>query len=59
MKKPFYLSKTLWFNLFVGVIFVAKPELSVYIGGEEGLAMLISVVNIALRTVTKSGLQIS
>jgi len=56
--KKWYLSKTLWFNFFTGILFVAKPELAAMIGGEVGLATLFSVVNLVLRSVTKDGLQI-
>ncbi len=56
--KQFYLSKTLWFNFFVGVLFVAMPELSAKMGGEAGLTSLVALVNIVLRSVTDKGLQI-
>ena len=56
--KKWYLSKTLWTNLLMGVVFVARPDLGEQIGGEQGLALLFTVANVILRVVTKSGLQI-
>ena len=51
MKKP-WRSKTLWANLLVGVLAVSGLREKLSIGADQVL-MILSVVNMALRLVTK------
>jgi hypothetical protein len=56
--KPWYLSRTILTNIFLLIVFQIKPELGEQIGGEAGLAVLFSFVNVVLRAVTKSKLEL-
>ena len=51
MKKP-WKSKTLWANLLVGLLAVSGLREKLSIGADQVL-MILSVVNMALRLVTK------
>lgn len=58
-EKPWWASKTLLFNILVGVLLAVElnfPSLQTHIEPElyAYLAMFINVVNVALRVVTKS-----
>lgn len=58
--KPWYLSKTIWVNLVMGIfgIFVAwKPDLNSFLN-EGNLVLLMSVVNVILRGVTKNAIEL-
>lgn len=55
--KAWYLSKTLWTNLIMGVVVIAVPKVSEVLT-EDVLASIFMVVNIVLRTVTKDKLQL-
>jgi hypothetical protein len=58
--KPFYQSKTFWFNLLAGLVAVAglfgyaefKPSADVL----QIISVLVAAINIALRFVTKTAL---
>lgn len=58
-KKPFWTSKTLWVNFLVGVLAVAMPDQLGAVFTADNVAMLIAVVNMVLRAVTKDGVTIS
>jgi len=58
-EKPWWASKTLWFNLFVGVLLAVEMNFAALQDFIEPqtyayLALIINVVNVALRAVTKS-----
>lgn len=55
--KKWYLSKTIWSNLVMGVLVLAMPKLGVVIT-EDVLAGVFMIVNIILRTVTKDKLEL-
>lgn len=55
MNKAFYLSKTFWTNVIMGVIVFAFPAVSKVIS-HENLATIFVVVNVILRSVTKDKL---
>lgn len=55
-----WLSKTLWFNLAVAVAALVSPQVSQTIANHpDWAALAVTVVNIGLRLITKSGIQIS
>lgn len=58
--KAWYLSKTIWVNLVMGIfgIFVAwKPDLASFLN-EGNMLLLMSVVNVILRGVTKNAIEL-
>lgn len=57
VKKPWYQSKTLWFNVFAGLgsIFAAGGALGHVLDPEE-VGAVIGIGNIVLRLVTHKGL---
>lgn len=57
-KKPWYLSKTLWTNLVMGVAVIVFPALKEMVS-EEILTSIFAFVNIALRFITKDRLILS
>lgn len=57
MKKAWYRSKTLIFNLLAILAFAAQSQTE-YLMSPEGQASLLAAVNMALRMVTKLPLQI-
>ncbi len=54
-KKPWYLSKTLWTNLVMGVVVVIFPAVKEMVS-EEILISVFAFANIVLRLVTKDKL---
>lgn len=57
-KKPFYLSKTLWTNLIMGVLAIAIPWVQENITPDM-LTYAFAGVNMLLRLITKDKLEIS
>ena len=61
--KKWYLSKTIWTNLFVSVVGAAMTAMGYSnmadLFSEGNVMMLIGVVNIVLRMVTKEKLEIA
>ena len=55
--KPFYLSKTIWTNFILGVVVIAVPKLA-DVFTVDSLAIMFTVVNVFLRAITKSKLEI-
>lgn len=55
--KAWYLSKTIWTNLVMGVLVFAVPGMKEVVN-EDVLAALFIVINIILRSVTKDKLQL-
>ncbi len=60
--KPYYKSRTLWFNIGVAAFTVLSARVDLlesYLpdGGYLGVMMLIAAVNVYLRTVTNQGLK--
>lgn len=55
--KKWYLSKTLWTNLLMGVVAIAVPKVKEIVTPDM-LAGLFMVVNMMLRMVTKDKLQL-
>ena len=53
--KRWYTSKTLWVNLLAIVALVAQAEFG-YILDAEAQAVMLAVINLVLRIVTKKGL---
>ena len=51
--KKWYLSKTIWANLLIGIIVVVVPELKDVLT-PESLSTVFVVVNLVLRTITDS-----
>lgn len=56
--KPWYLSKTIWANLIMGVAASIYPDLKQYVDENVIVAMFV-VVNLVLRVVTKDAIQIT
>lgn len=58
MNKPVYLSKTLWMNLVLAIA-AFFPVVQVYIAAHpEAVALFFVGVNVVLRLVTKTGVQL-
>ena len=57
--KPWYASKTIWFNLLTGLWFFIGPKVGVPELSPDLFASLVFVGNIILRVVTKTDLTIS
>ena len=58
-KKPFYKSKTFWFNAVVGLAGVFIPGAQVWIASNPALfSILMSTSNMILRTLTKEPIKI-
>jgi len=57
MAKKWYLSKTIWTNLIMGVLVLAVPKVGEIIS-EDLLAGIFMVANIILRSVTKDKLEL-
>ena len=57
-KKPWYLSKTLWTNLVMGIAVIIFPSLKEMVS-EEILASIFAFVNIALRFISKDKLTLT
>ena len=53
--KRWYTSKTLWLNLLAIVALVAQTEFG-YVLDVEAQAVILAVINLALRIITKQGL---
>jgi hypothetical protein len=59
-QKPWYLSKTLWTNIIMGVLVYVLPEnLAGPLKSPEVVAGIFSGINFVLRIVTKDKLTIS
>lgn len=55
MKKKWYLSKTVWANVFATVGFFVSRQFGVTIP-EEVFVTALGIVNLLLRSITKEGL---
>jgi len=53
--KRWYTSKTLWLNLLAIIALVAQAE-GGYILDAEAQAVILAIINLALRIITKQGL---
>ena len=59
MSKPFYQSKTLWFNIIAVVVFVATSQgYADFVPDLELMALAAAVLNVVLRAFTKSPLSL-
>lgn len=56
--KPFYLSKTLWFNAIVAVAAVFWPEVQKHISPEQAGA-IVALGNVVLRFMTDSPVKVA
>lgn len=56
--KPWYASKTMWFNILAGVALYVQSKFGFVLSSDEQ-AGIILVVNIVLRAVTKGAVTIS
>ena len=55
-KKKWWQSKTAWLNILVGGVAVMFPEMLGQYLNEANMVMILSVVNIILRAITKEGI---
>lgn len=57
--KPVYLSKTLWVNFAMGLLALVAPPVKTAIEAHPELVVAaVSVINMILRMVTKTGVQL-
>lgn len=57
--KPWYTSKTLWFNLVSGIVLLVKSKYPQFVVPDDVFAAIILLVNFVLRLVTKKGIEIN
>jgi hypothetical protein len=56
--KPFYLSKTFWSNVILGVIVVMLPEPAKVYFTADNVAYLFAGVNMLLRLISKGAVEL-